>query len=286
MSVKDGAPALIAAEALAARLGDGDMRILDVRLAADGGRGAHEAGHVPGARFTDYAADGWRAKVGGAPGLLPASDHLARLIGGLGIEPHHHVVLVPAGASANDLAASARVYWTLRTVGHAAVSILDGGFAGWRADGARPVETGWQAPAGSAPYPVALSETWRATARDCLETLEHGGAAFVDARSASYFEGREKAGEALRAGRIPGAHSRDYAGLFDPARHGLKPVPELRQMFAGVPAGSIISYCNTGHTAALNWFVLSELLGREGVRLYDGSMTDWTQDEARPVEAG
>ena len=37
-------------------------------------------------------------------------------------------------------------------------------------------------------------------------------------------------------------------------------------------------------SAALNGFVLSELLGRKDVRLYDGSMTDWTPDANRPVE--
>ncbi len=133
------------------------------------------------------------------------------------------------------------------------------------------------------PYPVKLDARWRATAEDCTERLKHGDSAFLDARSASYFEGREKAPEALRAGHIPGAVSRDYAALFDPARRGLRALAELEALFAGVPPGRIISYCNTGHTAALNWFVLSELLGRADVRLYDGSMTDWTQDETRPV---
>lgn len=277
---------LISADNLAARLGDARLRILDVRLAADGGRAAHEAGHIPGALFSDYAADGWRAKVGGAPGLLPSSDHLAGLIGGLGITPRDHVVLVPAGTSANDLAASARVYWTLKTVGHDSVSILDGGFAGWRSSPGRAVETGWQPPVPAGPYPVSLRQTWRATADDCEENLKRNEAAFVDARSASYFEGREKASEALRAGRIPGAASRDYSALFDPARHGLRPMAELEPLMAAIPSGAIISYCNTGHTAALNWFVLSEIFGRTDVRLYDGSMTDWTQDPTRPVEIG
>ncbi len=283
MSAGAGSGPLLAPETLAGLMDDDRLLILDVRLAADGGRASYEAGHVPGARFSDYAADGWRAKVGGAPGLLPSADHLARLLGGLGIEPRQIVVIVPAGTGANDLAASARVYWTLKTVGHDAVSILDGGFAGWVSDPARPVETGWRAPAPVAPYPVKLRMNWRATADDCTERLKHGDSAFVDARSASYFEGREKAPEALRAGHIPGAVSRDYAALFDPARRGLRALAELEALFAGVPPGRIISYCNTGHTAALNWFVLSELLGRADVRLYDGSMTDWTQDESRPV---
>ena len=60
----------------------------------------------------------------------------------------------------------------------------------------------------------------------------------------------------------------------------------LATLYGGIPKGPAISYCNTGHTAALNWFVMSELLGREEVALYDGSMTDWTQDPERPVATG
>jgi len=53
-----------------------------------------------------------------------------------------------------------------------------------------------------------------------------------------------------------------------------------------VPNGEVVSFCNTGQAAATNWFVLAELLGRSDVRLYDGSMSEWTQDEKRPVETG
>jgi thiosulfate/3-mercaptopyruvate sulfurtransferase len=30
-------------------------------------------------------------------------------------------------------------------------------------------------------------------------------------------------------------------------------------------------------------FVLSELLGNKNVRLYDGSMVEWTKDQSRPL---
>ncbi len=53
-----------------------------------------------------------------------------------------------------------------------------------------------------------------------------------------------------------------------------------------MPKGEAISYCNTGHSAAGDWFVLSEVLGRPDVKLYDGSMSEWTQDPERPVETG
>ena len=48
----------------------------------------------------------------------------------------------------------------------------------------------------------------------------------------------------------------------------------------------MVSFCNTGQAAATNWFVLAELLGRKAVRLYVGSMSEWTPDEKRPVETG
>ena len=47
----------------------------------------------------------------------------------------------------------------------------------------------------------------------------------------------------------------------------------------------MVSYCNTGHWASTNWFVLSEVLGRSDVRLYSGSMVEWTNDERRPIES-
>ena len=274
---------LVSAEWLAARPGDANLALVDLRLAADGGRAAYEAGHIPDAAFSDYAADGWRRKVGDVPGLLPTAVHLAALFGRLGITPGQHVILIPTGSGANDLAASARACWTLRLVGHKAISILDGGTRSWIAGG-YPVETGSHTPRAAPPYPVEFGAGLRKEAVAVLAASKAGSHALVDARSAGYFAGLEKAAEAKRAGHIPGAISVDYAGLVDAGR--LKPVAELEALLAAVPAGPVISYCNTGHTAALNWFVLSEILGRPDIALYDGSMTDWTQDDARPVAIG
>lgn len=275
---------LISPEALQARLGDGNLVVLDIRSpSTSGGREAFEVGHIPGAVHSDYAADGWRAKVGNAPGLLPPLDHLAALAGRLGIKPHDDVVIVPAGVSATDFAAAARIYWTLKTIGHGQQAILDGGFRAWTADASRPVETGPSTPKAAEPYPVVMQQALRSTSDATLVASRSKLATLVDARSASYFEGREKAAEATRAGHIPGAVSRDYAEAFDAATGRLKPIKELAGLFAAVPQGPAISYCNTGHTASSNWFVMSELLGRDEVALYDGSMTDWTQDPERPV---
>jgi len=283
---ESGFSGLITPEALAARLGDPKLVVIDIRTAADGGRAAFEAGHVPGAVHSDYAAEGWRAKIGNAPGMLPPLDHLAALAGRLGIRPESEVVIVPAGSAATDFAAAARVYWTLKFIGHGQQAILDGGFKAWTADPSRTVEKGASQPQSAAPYPVVAKQHLRSVADATLVALRSKQASLVDARGASYFDGREKAAEATRAGHIPGAIHRDYAEAFEPGSGKLKPPAALEKLYAAVPNGPVVSYCNTGHSAAANWFVLSEVLGRDEIALYDGSMTDWTQDPARPVVTG
>ncbi|KRE03994.1 hypothetical protein ASE61_10350 [Bosea sp. Root670] len=275
---------LISPDALAARLGDENLVIVDIRTAADGAKAAFETAHIPGAVHSDYAADGWRAKIGNAPGMLPPLAHLAALAGRLGIKPQDDVVIVPAGTAATDFAAAARVYWTLKFIGHGQQAILDGGFKGWTNDPERPVATGASAPKSAGAYPVVAQQGLRSTADSTLVASRSKQASLVDARGPSYFEGREKSAEAARAGHIPGAIQRDYAGAFEGGK--LKAPGELQQLFSAVPQGPVISYCNTGHSAAANWFVLSEVLGRDEVALYDGSMTDWTQDPDRPVATG
>ena len=118
-----------------------------------------------------------------------------------------------------------------------------------------------------------------------VEAIERdGGATLVDARPASFFAGKEKAPAAQAYGHIPGAVSLDSAIFYDAKTNRLKPRAELASLAAqAVPAGPAIAYCNTGHWAATDWFVLSELLGRRDAKLYYGSMVDWTSDASRPL---
>jgi thiosulfate/3-mercaptopyruvate sulfurtransferase len=278
---------LVSPDWLARRLGDPTVRILDVRIVAGReGRAAFQEGHIPGAVFTDYGKDGWRAAKGMAVGLLPDARALSDLFGRLGLAPEQHVVIVPTGANTSDFSAAARVYWTLKAAGHRRLSLLDGGWAGWRADPSRPVETGAGEPRAETQYPVTLDEGLRADVARVEEAVATRSATLLDARGRGYFEGREKSPQALRAGRLPGSAHLDQALAYDASRNALKPAAELDRLFAALPRQEVISFCNTGQAAATNWFVLSELLGRPDVRLYDGSMSEWTQDDSRPVETG
>ncbi|NIX77029.1 rhodanese-like domain-containing protein [Microvirga terricola] len=277
---------LITPDVLAEGLNDPNLFVLDIRSTGDGGRQAFEAGHIPGSVRSDYETDGWRVAADGAPGLLPSADDLSCLLGRLGLKSSDFVVIVSAGKGASDLAAAARVCWTLKIARHPRIAILDGGYRTWTADASRPVAIG---PACARPvtvYPGSYDADLRSDLARTLKTFEAKSATFIDARSASYFEGREKAGSAKAAGHIPGALSHDYTQSVDPETLRLFPKDKLAEQFAGIGEGPVVNYCNTGHTAALNWFVLSEILGHRDVRLFDGSMTQWTQDSSRPVATG
>jgi thiosulfate/3-mercaptopyruvate sulfurtransferase len=119
-----------------------------------------------------------------------------------------------------------------------------------------------------------------------VEAIEgKGGASLVDARPPSFFLGKEKAPASQAYGHIPGAVSLDSAKFYDPQTNRLKSKAELAAIASAVPAGPAVSYCNTGHWAATDWFVLHELLGRTETRLYAGSMVEWTNNASRPIES-
>ncbi|HWM46010.1 MAG TPA: rhodanese-like domain-containing protein [Xanthobacteraceae bacterium] len=280
--MSDVAP-LVSADWLADRLGDRSLLLIDIRSAVDGGgAAAYAQAHVPGAVHTDYARDGWRATKGMATGLLPDLAFLADLFGRLGLTPQCHAVIISAGTSPGDFCAAARVYWTLKVAGHDKVSILDGGMLAW---GDRPARAGVEAATPAPAYPVRYRDELRADLAAVERAVRQGGDVLLDSRSASYFAGNEKSPQAKRAGRLPAARLIDHTRVFDATTKRLRPRAELEALFGDMPPLPVVNYCNTGHQAAANWFVLSEVLGRPA-KLYDGSMSEWTEDERRPVEVG
>jgi len=60
----------------------------------------------------------------------------------------------------------------------------------------------------------------------------------------------------------------------------------LRHVFAPTVAennGELITYCTIGGRAATAWFVLAHLIGRDRVRVYDGSWAEWGRIPETPV---
>jgi thiosulfate/3-mercaptopyruvate sulfurtransferase len=270
---------LVSAQWLKDHQSDPAVVVLDIRSAIDGGGAeAYAQAHIPGAVHSDYDKAGWRVTRNGVPFMLPNKAGLEKLIGETGIDEDSHVIVVSAGVSATDFGAAARVYWTLKVAGHPAVSILDGGFAAWQA-AAYPVDSGKTVPTPKI-FTLRFDEGLLAELT-AVENNEH--ATLVDARPASYFDGKEKAATSKAYGHIPGAINLDSASFYDPATNRLRPKDQLARIAAKLPTGPVVTYCNTGHWAATDWFVLSAVLGRPDVRLYPGSMVEWSANPSHPI---
>ncbi len=263
-----------------------DVVLLDIRNKIDGGSAETFAkGHIPGAIHSDYLKDGWRTKVDGVIGQVPSESQIEGLIGGLGIDNETTVIVIPAGVSSTDFGSAARVYWTFNYAGHDQVAILDGGYRAWTEDPENPVETGQRVPEARI-FDAALRPELRVDSQAVQAALDDESKQLLDGRPTKQFTGLEKHDAAKTAGHIPGATHFDQAQTFDEKSGKLIDLAKLESLLPEDlnETGEIYSYCNTGHWAAVNWFVLSEVAGKDNVRLYDGSMVEWTQDPARPLE--
>jgi thiosulfate/3-mercaptopyruvate sulfurtransferase len=264
-------------------LNDKNLVVLDVYV--EDKRVEFAAGHIPGALFTDFIRGGWRAKVGGAGGMLPEIKDIEKVIGSYGIDNQSHVVLVPAGREKSDFNAAARIYWTFKVLGHDKVSILDGGDKAWFADKANPVETG--APTAKPKQFVAhYRPEYRASRDDVKRAIATHDAQLVDARPPEQYLGKAKSPSVRVAGTLPGAVNVPTGALQAPDSTRVANATTIDKVMSQAGAkldANQIAFCNTAHLASGTWFVLHEIKGNKRARLYDGSMSDWTSDVTLPV---
>lgn len=285
---EEKAPPLVDASWLDANLDRDNLVVLDVRSGIDNGgdRSSFQNAHIPGSVYSSYTGDGWRESRNGVAGLLPPVASLERLIGGLGITNDDTVVVVPAGTGPTDFGSAARVYWTFRVLGHDAVTILNGGFAGWRAAGYEVAE-GAGAPLPMAQFNGELQENLIASLEEVQKARETQ-AQLVDARPTDYFRGETKSPAAKAPGTIPGSRNLPHHSFIAQQDQvfylNREAITEKVNTAELDPQARTIAFCNTGHWAATDWFVLSELAGFDQVALYDGSMAEWSQDSSRPMQ--
>lgn len=263
-------PLLSPAE-LRALLGNPNLRVIDIR---DGK--SYGANHIPGALSAPYGS--WRGPANN-PGELPDINKLTTQVQKLGLSPETHAVVVSSGADDTDFGASARVYWTLKVLGLKELSVLNGGMKAWATAGLP--QDAQTANVGPSAYVPKLDTSLIATKEDVRQQMAANKVNLIDARPAEFFSGDTRHVAAKVPGTLKGAVNFEHAQWFTPGSSQLLSGDAAKAVAAKVQiddSKETVSFCNTGHWAATNWFALSEVAGKKNVKLYAGSMVDWSAD--------
>ncbi len=261
---------LIGPDELSALIKGGDITVLDIRDAK-----AYGGGHVAGALNAPYGT--WRGPKEN-PGARLSDARLTERLQSLGLEPGDRVVVTYQGANTTDFGAAARVYWTLKSAGLTEIAILNGGIVSWvkAGKGLSQAPVTVERSEGS----FTLAEDWMITREGVQEVLAGARqSTMIDARPLAFWKGDKKHPAAKRAGTLEGALQITHDSWFPGSQTELTATDRVmeiaREAGYAEDGKELVSFCNTGHWAATNWFALSELAGVEGVKLYPESIVGW-----------
>lgn len=264
---------------LAEHLNDDGYRLIEVDVDTN----SYADAHIPG-------AVGWNWTTQLQQPInrdIPTQQEWEALLSAAGVANDTNVILY--GDNHNWFAAFA--YWLFKMYGHERVQLVNGGRVKWIAEGRQTTTDVPSYP--PATYQAKPADTsLRALRDDVGATIGNASTTLIDVRSPAEFAGELLAPANLpqegaqRGGHVPGAGNVPWATAVQ-EDSTFKSADELLKIYGdkGVQASKpAIAYCRIGERSAHTWFVLSELMGVEDVRNYDGSWTEWGSLIGAPIE--
>ena len=251
---------------------DPDLVILQVnRMKLD-----FEKEHLPGARFLWY---GWLAPDT-PDGNMNAIDvkNGEKVLRTLGVNKDSKVLIV---FYKNDVTVTARMFLMLEYLGlKDQVMWLDGGLEGWKTKG-YAVATGASPEVKKGkfkakPLPIIVDKDYVKSKLDMPTT------SIVDARFKRYYDGEDVGYP--RNGHIKGAKNIPYNEMVNESNQ-FKSKDDLAAYFTPISSNKeneIVMYCFIGQTASVV-YLAGRILGYP-MKLYDGSMEEWSRIPELPVE--
>jgi thiosulfate/3-mercaptopyruvate sulfurtransferase len=231
--------------------------------------------HIEGSRFLWPE---WLAFNTPETNMASADVNTAtKVLQDLGINKNSKVVICHRGS---DVTIASRMFFSLEHYGlKGQVSFLNGGIEAWKKAG----------------YPVTDKPTFfkkgNFTATDngllvdknyVLNALNAKSSDVVDARLKRFYDGDPTGNP--RDGHITGAKNIPYPDMID-STNTIKPTEILQKNFGSIVPDKnreLVVYCFIGQTASVDYLV-GRSLGYK-MKLYDGSMQEWSRDEKLPME--
>lgn len=270
-------PRLVETGDLVTLIGHPSVRIVDMRTSLF----EYLKGHLSNAAYLPYET--LQVPRNGIPAQALDRISVEKILGEyLSISNDMWVFLYSEKSNPN----ATYLAWTLDSLGHKRVGIMNGGWEKWVFD-KLPITQDYPSLSPKKFFGKAIRENLaeKRWVRDRLFSRE---AVIVDARPPRQYTGEE--GEEIRRGHIPGARNIFWEITLEGEEiKTWKKKEDLEKLFAEsgvVREKEIIVYCRTGREASHLYFTLKCVLGFPNVHLYRGSWVEWSADKNMPVKIG
>jgi thiosulfate/3-mercaptopyruvate sulfurtransferase len=265
-------PAIVSPQWLNENVKDPDLVILYTGFVI---KADYDKEHIEGSRFLWPE---WLAFNTPETNMASADVKTAtKVLQNLGINKNSKIVICHRGG---DYTIAARMFLSMEHYGlKGQVSFLNGGIEAWKKAG-YPVTN---KPAVFKKGNFVASDNGLLVNKDYVQNaLQAKSSEVIDARLKRFYDG-DPTGYP-RDGHIPGAKNIPYPDMVD-STNTFKPVSILEKNFTTVVPDKnkeLVVYCFIGQTASVDYLV-GRSLGYK-MKLYDGSMQEWSRDEKLPMK--
>ncbi len=265
----------IESDALQKKIENKDLVIIDMS-----DEDQYKRFHLPNAMFLSYGEMNERDKQGVSNSI--GVDKMIQLLSEKGLTQNDDVVIYDDMAGLH----AGRLYWELERLGHKKIALLNGGLVGWVLKHHKVSNDVISRPK-TTYTPSKVSTDTLVSLADVVAASKDANALIIDVRSEGEYTGSAKK---ARSGHVPGAlwfpwnKAVNLDKGFD-QKDSAEINAELKSMGVTDKDANVIVYCQSGHRASQTYITLKSL-GYNNVRLYDGSMSEYTSDKTAPLVKG
>ncbi len=233
-------------------------------------------GHIPTALLTEK--EEWRVMEERSGALVHRSvEYYERKFREWGISNSSHVIIYYKGNQMNEILGAVYAYWIFHLLGHDRVSILDGGWKAW-IEGKHTIDYEDSTPRRGT-FKARYNENLKIDWKYLKENI--GKKPIIDGRPVSHYFGTTKFPAAKKYGHVP-------CSVPLPWEWWVKRDENTGKLYIEFPnyvseflknqgigkRDEVLLFCFGGTGAAFVYMVM-DILGYEGMRVYDASKREW-----------